>query len=153
MTAQTLAADPDDPTTLIPLTTGRHSSLNIELAIGWELKKFYIYYPPNFNLQEIKSADAILGGRDAKVNGQFDIVTRKRAVLGAVTFDDVRVLNVQSNVLFNLTQILPYDPWERWPPHYNDTVVRYEGIYFNTNNSADSPCTALSTRFDVIGNI
>ena len=150
VTTQTLAVDPNNGN-LIPLTEGRHSSLNIELTIGWELKRFYIFFPPSFNLQELKTTEVTLGGRDAKLNGQFDLVIRKRAVLGQATFEDVRITNIYSDVIINITQILPYDPWERWPAVYNDTITWYDNIFFNTNESDYSPATVLSERFDVVG--
>ena len=150
--AQTLARDPDDPDSLIPLTEGRHSSLNMDLTIGWEFKKFYIFFPASTNLQELKVSNITLASRDAVVNGLYDIVVRKRCVMGQATFEDIRIIDVYSNVVINITQLLPYDPWERWPPLYNDTIVHYDGIYFNTNDSSDSPAVAISRTIDVIGN-
>lgn len=148
--AQTLAQDPDDPTNMIPLTQGRHSSLNMDLTIGWEFKRFYIFFPPSINLQELKTSNLTLASEGARVNGYYDIVVRQRCVLGQATFNDIRILNASSNVVINITQLLPYDPWERWPAWYNDTVIQVDGTFY-TNDSSASPAVALTRQINVVG--
>ena len=150
ITAETLAVDPNDPDSLILLTEGRHSSLHIDLTIGWEFKTFYFFFPTSVNCQELKQSNVTLASKDAHVNGMYDIIVRKRAVNGQVTFEDIRILNIYSNVVINVTQLLPYDPWERWPPIYNDTINNV-GLYFHSNDSSNSPAVAVTSRFDVIG--
>ena len=151
ITAETLAVDPNDPNSLILLTEGRHSSLHIDLTIGWEFKTFYIFFPTSVNCQELKQSNVTLASKDAHVNGMYDTIVRKRAVNGQVTFEDIRILNIYSNVVINVTQLLPYDPWERWPPIYNDTIDYVGGLYFHSIDSSNSPAVAVTSRFDVIG--
>ena len=152
-TVQTMAVDPTDPNNLIPLTTGRHSILNVDLTIAYDFKTFYIYFPlGNFNLNQLASSMYTLGGADVMENGYFDLVIRKQCSSGQATFSDVRILTEAVDIQLNFTQTLPYHPWERWPPVYNDTLVLDWGTWTQQSFIADSlysPAVAFTNAFNV----
>lgn len=151
VTVQTLARDPNTGA-LIPLTTGRHSTLHVDLTVSWEHKSFYRFFPSSANFNEIYYSNVTLASVDAFLNGYYDTVIRKRCSGGTATFTDVRIQNIYSGVTLNVTQILPYDPWERWPPVYNDTIEDFNTLYFRIRDDPLlSPGVAISDPFDVIG--
>lgn len=151
-TVQTMAEDPLSPGTYIPLTTGRHSILNVDMTIAWDTKKFYILFPGgNLNFYQIHSTAYTLGGSEVIEDGRFDLKIRKQCVNGTATFNDVRILNETTNIQLNFTQILPYYPWERVPPNYNETLV-YDTTTrtFNTFVATSySPAVVFSPPFNV----
>lgn len=114
-TVQTMTEDPSNPGTYIALTTGRHSTLNVDVTISWETKVFYMFLPASFNINELLSSQYTLAGTDVTKNGNLDLRVRKRCVAGAATFTDIRVIDEAMNIRLNFTQTLPYYPWERWP--------------------------------------
>ena len=142
-TVQTMAVDPTNPMSFIPLTTGRHSILNVDLTIAYDWKKFYIFFPNgNFNFHQLASSTHTLGGADVTENGYFDLVIRKQCSSGTVTFTDVRILTEAMDIQLNFTQTIPYHPWERWPPVYNETWVLDWTTWTQKTYVADSALSA-----------
>lgn len=152
-TVQTMAVDPANPNSFIPLTTGRHSILNVDLTIAYDCKKFYIFFPSgNFNFHQLASSTHTLGGADVIENGYFDLVIRKQCSSGTATFTDVRILDEATNIQLNFTQTLSYHPWERWPPVYNDAWVLDWSTWTQKTYVADSltsPAVAFTNAFNV----
>ena len=152
-TVQTMAVDPTNPTSFIPLTTGRHSILNVDLTIAYDWKKFYIYFPSgNFNFHQLASSTYTLGGADVMENGYFDLVIRKQCSSGTATFTDVRILTEAMDMRLNFTQTLSYHPWERWPPMYDDAWVLDWTSWTQKTFVADSltsPAIAFTNAFNV----
>ena len=149
-TVQTMTEDPSNPGTYIPLTTGRHSTLNVDITISWEFKVFYMFVPASFNINELLSSQYILAGADVTKNGNQDLRVRKRCIAGAATFTDIRVIDEALNMQLNFTQTLPYYPWERWPPIYNETIVTTPSLTINTlPDETFSPAVVFTTPFDV----
>ena len=152
-TVQTMAEDPANPGTYIPLTTGRHSILNVDLTIAYDWKKFYIYFPSgNFNFHQLASSTHTLGGADVMENGYFDLVIRKQCSSGTATFTDVRILTEATDIQLNFTQTLSYHPWERWPPMYNDAwVLDWTSWTQKTyvDDSLTSPAVVFTNAFNV----
>ena len=138
-TVRTLAEDPDNPGSYIVLTTGRHSALYIDATVAWDWKEFAVM-APNFNPNQLISSDVTLGGTDVSQNGILDLVSRKQCVGGVATFDDIRVLNAVEDVQLNFTQSLPYYPWERWPPVYNEDQIHFASSFttYVANTSSDA---------------
>lgn len=150
-TVRTLAFDPDVPG-VVGLTTGRHSALNVDLTISWDSKKFYLYFPANFNLNQLISSEFVLGGTDAMQNGRFDTVIRKQAVGGVATFSDVRILTEATDIRLNFTQTLSNAPWERRPPDYgNDSLLtdKEDKVSILWSNGTTSPAVLLTPFFNV----
>jgi hypothetical protein len=153
-TVQTMAVDPANPTSFIPLTTGRHSILNVDLTIAYNWKQFYIFFPSgNFNFHQLASSTYTLGGADVMENGYFDLVIRKPCSAGMATFTDVRILTEAMDVQLNFTQTLSYHPWERWPPVYNDAWVldwsSWTQKTYVDDDSLTSPAVAFTNAFNV----
>jgi hypothetical protein len=153
-TVQTMAEDPANPGTFIPLTTGRHSILNVDLTIAYDWKQFYIYFPSgNFNFHQLASSTYTLGGADVMENGYFDLVIRKPCSAGMATFTDVRILTEAMDVQLNFTQTIHYHPWERWPPVYNETWVldwtTWTQKTYVADHSALSGAVAFTNAFNV----
>ena len=152
-TVQTMAVDPADPNNFIALTTGRHSILNVDLTIAYDYKQFYIYFPSgNFNFHQLASSTYTLGGADVTENGHFDLVIRNQCSSGLATFSDVRILSEATNIQLNFTQTLPYHPWERWPPVYNESWVLDWTYWTQKTFVADSlynPAVAFTNAFNV----
>ena len=152
-TVQTMAVDPTNPNRFIPLTTGRHSILNVDLTIAYDWKQFYIFFPSgNFNFHQLAMSTYTLGGADVKENGYFDLVIRKQCSSGTVTFTDVRILDEATDMRLNFTQTLSYHPWERWPPVYNDAWVLDWSAWTQKTYIADSlssSAVAFTNAFNV----
>ena len=152
-TVQTMAVDPADPNSFIPLTDGRHSILNVDLTIAYDYKSFYIYFPSgNFNFHQLASSTYTLGGADVTENGYFDLVIRKQCSSGLATFSDVRIMTEATDIQLNFTQTIPYHPWERWPPVYNETWVLDWTTWTQktfVDDSANSLAVAFSNTFNV----
>ena len=112
------------------LTTGRHSALNIDLTISWDSKRFYFYFPANFNVNQLYSSQYMLSGTDTTENGRFDTVIRRQAVAGQATFTDVRITTEATDIRLNFTQTLSTAPWERRPPEYDTDIFsgRVDGV-------------------------
>ena len=122
-TVQTLAEDPDNNGSYIPVTIGRHSTLNIDMTISWDHKLFHLGMHPTANFHYLLRSDCVMAGPGVTPNSRNDLRVRKRCVNGEASFPDIRVASVCSNITFNFTQTLPYYPWERWPPQYNDNII------------------------------
>ena len=150
-TVQTMADNPNSPGSLIPLTSGRHSIMNIDMTIAWDTKKFYIYFPANFNFYQIQSSQYTLGGAEVEEDGRLDLRVRKQCTAGTATFNDVRVLEEVEDLQLNFTQTLPYYPWERVPPTYNETIVYdFTTFTFNTNAAVgNSPAVVFTPPINV----
>ena len=152
-TVQTMAEDPNNPGTYIALTTGRHSILNVDLTIAYDFKDFYIYFPSgNFNFHQLATSTYTLGGADVTENGYFDVVVRKQCSSGAATFSDIRILTEATDIQLNFTQTIPYHPWERWPPVYNESWVLDWTTWTQKTYVADSmysPAVAFTNAFNV----
>ena len=151
-TVQTMAEDPNNPGSYIALTTGRHSTLNVDLTIAWDDKEFYVFFPANINLNQIYKSAYTLAGDEVNENGLLDLAVRKRCVNGAANFDNIVVVDEAIEIHLNFTQTLPYYPWERWPPIYNDSVVitPYWSTY-STSDGNNSPGVALTPAINVTG--
>ena len=150
-TVQTMADDPSSPGTLIPLTSGRHSALYIDLTVAWDFKKFYIIFPGNLNFFQIFSTEVTLDGSEVGENGRLDYTIRKQCVNGSATFSDVRILEEVTNLQLNFTQTLPYYPWERVPPNYNETIMYdFDAMVFMTSAAESySPAVVFTPPFNV----
>lgn len=150
---QTMAEDPSNPGTYIALTTGRHSVLNVDLTISYDSKHFYFFFPANINFNQIFNTTYILAGSDVERNGKQDLRVRKQCVNGAATFDDIRIITEAVDVRINLTQTLPYYPWERMPPIYNDSYILTPIYTYYTVSDENyyNPGVALSPAFNVTG--
>ena len=149
---QTMAEDPFSPGSYISLVSGRHSTLNVDLTISYDEKRFYIFFPSgNFNWNQIASSRYNLAGIDVEENGLLDRIVRKRCSLGTATFDDIRITTEAMNVQLNFTQTLPYYPWERWPPIYNGTTILdwTTFTFYSVSDSEMSPGVALTPPFNV----
>ena len=151
---KTVADDPANPGTNIDLTTGRHARLNVDLTVSWDRKRFYFYFPANYNVNQLYSTSYLLGGTDAAENGRFDMVIRKQTVAGTATFTDVRITTEATDVQLNFTQILPNHPWERRPPVYENSVIHsdtVDGVYvlWTYSNETTSPAVLLTPPFTV----
>ena len=150
---KTLAYDPNDTMSMIDLTTGRHSALNVDMTISWDSKRFYFYFPANFNINQLYTTAAQLDGTDAMQNGRFDTVIRQQAVDGVATFTDVRITTEATNIRFNFTQTLSNAPWERRPPVYDSAIMSevVDGVLLlwteTVNNT--SGAVLLSPEFNV----
>lgn len=151
-TVKTIAEDPSNPGTYIDLTTGRHSILNIDLTISWDSKKFYLYFPANFNVNELFSSSYMLGGADVMENGRFDRVIRKRAVGGVATFTDVRITTEATDIRLNFTQTQSNFPWERRPSVYDPPrlgEVDGVNVIWTLYNETTSGAVLLTPSFNV----
>lgn len=154
-TVRTIAEDPNNPGTFITLTSGRHSALNVDLTISWDTKRFYFYFPANFNVNQLYSSQFTLGGTDIMQNGRFDTVIRQRAVAGVTTFTDVRITTEATNVRLNFTQTLSNAPWERRPAVYdnlNNLESGTEGgvlLLWTIANGTSPPAVLLTPTFNV----
>ena len=152
-TIQTMAIDPVNPKCFIPLTTGRHSILIVDLTIAYDNKQFFIFFPSgNFNFHQLASSTYTLGGADVMENGYFDLVIHKQCSSGKATFTDVRILDETTDIRLNFTQTLPYHPWERWPPVYNDAWVLDWFTWTQktyVDGSLTSPAVAFTNSFNV----
>ena len=152
---KTLAYDPDNNTMMINLTTGRHSILNVDLTISWDSKRFYFYFPANFNINQLYHTDAQLGGTGSMQNGRFDTVIRQQAVGGVATFSDIRILTEATNIRFNFTQTQSNPPWERRPPVYDSTIhsAIVDGVFLLWTETANNTSGAvlLSPEFNITG--
>ena len=152
-TVKTVAYNPASGTT-VDLTTGRHSALNIDLTISWDSKRFYFYFPANFNVNQLYSTQYTLAGDDVTENGRFDRVIRKQAVAGQATFTDVRITTEATDVRLNFTQTLSTFPWERRPSEYNSVELhsgRVDGVlclWTETQNTT-SNAVLLTPEFNV----
>ena len=150
---KTVAVDPADPSSFIDLTVGRHSALNIDLTISWDSKKFFFYFPANFNINQLYSTSYMLGGTDATENGRFDTVIRQQAVDGVATLTGVRITTEATDVRLNFTQTQSNAPWERRPPVY-DSNIRSEVadgviLLWTFTNETTSPAVLLTPPFNV----
>lgn len=152
-TVKTIAEDPDNPGTFLDLTTGRHSALNVDLTISWDSKRFYFYFPANFNINQLYSSQFMLGGTDIMQNGRFDTVIRKQAVGGVATFSDVRITTEATDVRLNFTQTLSNAPWERRPPVYDFNLESgtEDGVLllWTITNGTAPPAVLLTSSFNV----
>ena len=150
---KTVAEDPGSPGTFIDLTTGRHSALNVDLTISWDSKRFYFYFPANFNVNQLYSTSYMLGGTDAMQNGRFDVVIRKQAVAGVASFTDVRITTEATDVRLNFTQTQSNAPWERRPPVYDPSirsdVIDGVKVLWTFTNESTSNAVLLSPTFTV----
>lgn len=150
---QTIANDPDDVGT-IPLVTGRHSALNVDLTISWDSKRFYFYFPANFNVNQLYSTSYMLGGTGAEQNGRFDTVIRGQAVNGLTTFEGIRITTAATDVRLNFTQTQSNAPWERRPPVYDSTIrsdtVDGVLVLWTFTNESTSDAVLLTPTFNVI---
>ena len=137
----------------MPLTTGRHSALNIDLTVSWDSKKFYFYFPANFNINQLYSSQYTLGGTDVTETGRFDRVIRKQAVAGEATFTDVRITTEATDVRLNFTQTLANAPWERRPSEYDTDIFsdRVDGVLCLWTEEANTTSGAvlLTPEFSV----
>ena len=151
---ETLAGDPANPGSLIRLETGRHSALNIDLTISWDSKRFYFYFPSNFNVNQLYSTSYMLGGTGVEQNGRFDSVIRRQAVNGLATFEDVRITTEATDVRLNFTQIQSNAPWERRPPGYDSNIRSdtVDGVFvlWTFTNETTSHAVLLTPPFNVI---
>lgn len=153
-TVQTKAEDPSTPGTYIDLTTGRHSTLTVDLTIAYDEKRFYIFFPGgNFNLNQIAFSTYNLAGTDVEENGKLDRRVRKKCVNGAATFNDIRITTTAVDIRLNFTQTLSYYPWERWPPIYNGTTILDWTTFtlYSLSDGENSPGVALTPPFNVTG--
>ena len=153
---QTKAVTPADPNTFFDLTTGRHSALNVDMTIAWDFKRFYIYFPnSNYNFYQLYSSQYNLEGEDVIETGKFDRIIRKQCVAGAATFDNFVITSVAENIQLNFTQTLPYYPWERVPPVYEDPVPLDWVTWTLSTDVANttSPAVAFSNPFNVEGEL
>ena len=149
-TVQTMTEDPANPGSYIPLTVGRHSTLNVDLTISWEFKVFYMFLPASFNLNEILSSQYTLAGADVTKNGNLDLRVRERCVNGFTTFTDIRLIEQAVNMRLNFTQTLPYYPWERWPADYNETIHTSPSLtMYTTPEETFSPAVVFTPPFNV----
>ncbi len=150
-TIVTMTNDPLSPGTLIPLITGRHSILNVDLTIAWDTKDFNVVYPGNYNFYQIHSTQHTLTGSEVREDGHFDRRIRKQCTNGTATFNDVRIMDRATNIQLNFTQTLPYFPWERVPPIYNDSInYNFQSMSFNTYVADSiSPAIAFTTPMNV----
>jgi len=151
-TVQTKAEDPSTPGTYIDLTTGRHSTLTVDLTIAYDEKRFYIFFPGgNFNLNQIAFSTYNLAGTDVEENGKLDRRVRKKCVNGAATFNDIRITTTAVDIRLNFTQTLSYYPWERWPPIYNGTTILDWTTFtlYSLSDGENSPGVALTPPFNV----
>ena len=151
---QTMAEDPLSPGSYIPLVSGRHSTLNVDLIISYDEKRFFIFFPGgNFNWNQIASSRYNLAGTDVEENGKLDRRVRKRCALGTATFNDIRITTEAVNVQLNFTQTLPYYPWERWPPIYNGTTILdwTTFTFYSVSDDEMSPGVAITPPFNVTG--
>ncbi len=121
-TVVTMTVDPLSPGTFIPLVTGRHSILIVDLTIAWDTKNFNVIYSGNYNFYRLQLTQHTLNGSEVDINGQFDRRIRKQCSNGTASFNDVRIVDSAENIQLNFTQTLPYFPWERVPPVYNDSI-------------------------------
>lgn len=152
---QTMTYDLANPSSLVPLEDGRHSTLTIDLSVSWDYKRFYMTFPANFNQNELLHSQYQLGGTGTSLNGLFDTVIRKKAVQGLATFDDVRILNEGADVRLNFTQTQSHFPWERRPAVY-DPIIRSSKVgdvntIWTYSNETTSPAVLLTRSFSVIG--
>lgn len=150
-TVQTMREDPNSPGTLIPLTSGRHSIMYVDMTIAWDTKKFYIYFPVNLNFYQIYSSQYTLAGSEVGEDGRLDFRIRKQCSAGTATFNDVRILEEVHDLQLNFTQTLPYYPWERVPAIYNETIVYDLSTYtFNTHAAVgNSPAVVFTPPINV----
>lgn len=150
---QTMAEDPTNPGSYIPLTTGRHSTLNVDLTISYDSKVFFIFVPPTRNVREIYLSSYTLAGPDVTQNGRMDLHIRKQCSSGAATFNNVSIATAASAITLNFTQSLPYYPYERWPPNYNDSVQVMNTWFYHTIsvNTTQPPGVAVTSQFAVNG--
>lgn len=152
-TVKTIAEDPANPGTFIDLTAGRHSALNVDLTVSWDTKRFYFYFPANFNVNQLYSSSYMLGGTDIMENGRFDKVIRKQAVAGVATFTDVRITTEATDIRLNFTQTLSNAPWERRPPVYDSNI--HSGtddgvlVLWTYSNESTSSAVLLTPTFTV----
>lgn len=150
-TVVTLTNDPLSPGTLIPLISGRHSILNVDLTITWDTKNFNVVFPGNYNFYRISSSQYTLAGSEVDKDGHFDMRIRKQCTNGTAVFNDVRIMDRAVNIQLNFTQTLPYFPWERVPSIYNDTInYRLQSMTFNTYVADSiSPAIVFTSPFNV----
>ena len=149
---KTVAYNPSTMAT-VDLTTGRHSALNVDLTISWDSKRFYFYFPANFNVNQLYSSQYVLGGTDTMQNGRFDTVIRKQAVAGVATFTDVRITTEATDIRLNFTQTLSNAPWERRPSEYDTDIFsgRVDGVLCLWTETANTTSNAvlLTPAFNV----
>ena len=137
------------------LTEGPHSQLHIDCYVHYKFKLVYKGRDLGGNYHKILETDVTLGGNGVIENAKFDLMIRKRAVMGSVVFDGIRILDVMDDVQLNFTQTLPFYPWERRPFSYTEQWLAgpiSRSKILNTTNAVESFAVAESHSFNVTGN-
>ena len=151
-TLQTQYEDPPSSGNYTQLTEGPHSQLHIDCYVHYKFKLLQKGRDTGGNFHRIVETNVTLAGADVIENAKFDLMIRKRAVMGEAIFTDIRILDVMEDVQLNFTQTMTLFPWERRPFGY--TEQWYAGPVSNTKllnmtNVVDSPAVAVSHSFDV----
>ena len=85
-------------------------------------------------------------------NRYGDLVILKQCSGGTATFMDVRIMTEAMDIQLNFTQTIPYHPWKRWPPVYNDSWVLDWNTWTQKTYIADSmysPAMTFTNAFNV----
>lgn len=140
------------------VTEGLDSVLYVELCVPYEYKQFYHAFGKDML---IISTEIRLGGANVVTHqGTNDLVIRKQASGGKVTFTDIRILDVISKLKLNLTMYMSKDPWLRSPDCstcYADITYKevdeYGIVKFKPMTSSllsKTPAVAFTREFEVI---
>lgn len=94
------------------VTTGLDSIAYVDLTVPYYNKTFY--YTEGRKML-LKHTSVRLGGEIIYHQSTQDLVIRKRASKGVVTFNEIRILNIVNNLQLNLTMTMARFPWTRIP--------------------------------------
>eukprot|EP01137_Pigoraptor_chileana_P018784 Opistho-2@78831 len=124
MFANPLYQNPSFPSAVqyLPLTFGIDANVNVDLTIprvldGKTLKPFETY------AGLLISSLVKMGGAGLTVSSKKEEMFRVRMSNGVATFNNVRVLDVYTNLRFNLTATKPHPFYYRVPLDYSDAGV------------------------------
>ena len=124
MEVQTQYQDPMNASVYLPLTTGRHSTLNVDLSVAGA-NYYYVSDQGTGVDNELYYSSIIVTSSEGFQTAQKLWQVRKRCVNGSAQFSDISINKSSSGLKFNFTQTLPYYPWDRWPPIYQEQFYYY----------------------------
>ena len=116
------------------VTTGLDSIAYVDLTVPYYYKTFY--HTPG-KMMMLKKSTVRLSGENIYHQGNNDLVIRKRASAGIVTFNDIRIRDTINGLQLNLTMTMSRYPWTRIP----NCASCYDDVKFYTLKSNGTEVT------------